>query len=450
MPRHTPSRNPANVAFAQMMNGPDGMGPAERRPQFVTQFAPPRNPYGVWNQSQHAQPFAPLEDTNGPPQWGRPSWANTLPPPPWGSQPFHPDQHNWGSAALEDTNRPGPPLDQPWPNASWGNIFHPNCPPSPAPPYHFAELEDTNRLPRPVDAFAFQATHPGMFQTPWMNGGGNGMPPLVDQGPFGPPMFGNGMGQPMSSTPFAMPSTPFAMHSPFPMDLHPGTMGPMPWPSVPGTPGMKTRPVLFAEKYPYENEHLAPRPSDWRYDYLPPRRFRLISRLRLAGGNKTKTRLEHCHLSPLLLMPNGRMPVMSFDLRAEDPFDPINLELLTTGRPFNQTDLAQLATTRPVRRLRFYHPRLPWYIDVRAAQPNGILVGDVLHQIHEKLHRQIRPEDFNNTVLDATDRELITDAYRSRCDDLVDAMQQGVQRVDFLGGRDGMWLMKTARVNRHA
>ncbi|KAJ6612697.1 hypothetical protein B0H10DRAFT_1806952 [Mycena sp. CBHHK59/15] len=135
----------------------------------------------------------------------------------------------------------------------------------------------------------------------------------------------------------------------------------------------------------------------------------------------------------------------------------MNLELLTTGRPFNPTDLSQLATTRPVRKLRFYHPRLPWYIDVRASQPNGILVGDVLQQIHEKLRRPIRAEDFSNTILDATDRELIIDAYRGRCDDRVDVMQEGVRRVDFLGryavlqgfieGRDGMWLMKTARVN---
>ncbi|KAJ7461800.1 hypothetical protein B0H11DRAFT_2241615 [Mycena galericulata] len=179
-----------------------------------------------------------------------------------------------------------------------------------------------------------------------------------------------------------------------------------------------------------------------------------------AIADKVKINLEHCHLSPLLLMPNSKMPIMSFDLRADHPFDPMNLELLTTaGRPFNPTDLSQLATTRPVRRLRFYHHRLPWYIDVHASQPNGVLVGDVLHQIHEKLHRSIRPQDFSNTVLDAGDRELITDAYRARCDDKVEILQEGVRRVDFMGsdcillgfleGRNGMWLMKTIRVPRN-
>ncbi|KAJ7640785.1 hypothetical protein DFH06DRAFT_1334506 [Mycena polygramma] len=221
----------------------------------------------------------------------------------------------------------------------------------------------------------------------------------------------------------------------------------------PGTPGANMKPVLFAWKDPYDDEYVTSRPSDWRYDYTPPRRFKLLSRLRRPGTDQP-------HLNPVLLMPNSRMPVMAFDLRSDHPFDHTNLELLTiAGRRFNLTDLTQLATTRPVRHMRFYHPRLPWYIDVRATQPNGILVGDVLHQIHAKLHRSIRPQDFTNTVLDATDRELITDAYRNRCDDRVDIMQQGVRRVDFMGsdvilqgfieGRDGMFLMKTTRHGRN-
>jgi hypothetical protein len=177
-------------------------------------------------------------------------------------------------------------------------------------------------------------------------------------------------------------------------------------------------------------------------------------------SEKIRINLEHCHLSPLLLMPNHKMPVLSFDLRSDHPFDPSNLQLLTiAGRPFNPTDLSQFATIRPVGHLRFYHPRLPWYIDVRASQPNGVLVADVLQQIHEKLHRPIRPQDFTNVVLDATDRELITDAYRNRADDRVDIMQQGVRKVDFMGsdvillgfveGRDGMWLMKTTSFSRN-
>lgn len=175
-------------------------------------------------------------------------------------------------------------------------------------------------------------------------------------------------------------------------------------------------------------------------------------------ADRIRVNLESAQLSRLILMPHSKMPTMSFDLRSDDPFDPHNLELLTTaGRPFNPTDLAQLATVHPVGRLRFYHPRLPWYIDVRASQPNGVLVGDILHQIHAKLHRTIRPQDFSNTVLDARDREEVTDAYIARCGDNIQIIQQGAKRVDFMGtdcvlqgfmrGRDGMWLMKTSRVS---
>jgi len=220
-------------------------------------------------------------------------------------------------------------------------------------------------------------------------------------------------------------------------------------------------PVRFAKKAPYDYIWVAARPSDWRHDYSPPGRSKFPSLFRRGtGGDRTKINLEHCHLSPMLLMPNSRVPVMSFDLRSDYPLDPANLELLTTeGRPFNPTDLSQFATTRPVFLLRFYHPRLPWYLDVRASQPNGILIADVLQQLHAKLHKPIQLHDFSNTVLDASDRELITDAYRNRCDYRVDIMQQGVRRVDFMGsdvilqgfraGRDGMWLMKTTRFGRN-
>ncbi|KAJ7104492.1 hypothetical protein B0H15DRAFT_28129 [Mycena belliarum] len=391
------------------------------------------------------------------PQWapgfGGPSasspWPEFIPPPSPGPYPLGTYAPQWA---------PGfggpPPALSPWQG------FIP--PPSPGPgqyPYGFAPLEDTDRIPRPSDMVPLWASF-GEQQpmSPW----GDGPPPLIAPDGVNLPLQA-AFGGPFAN--YAGPITPMPMASAFAMQpqfsqspfLTPvGMLQPLPAPPGPlGPDGIQ--PILFTKKYPYESENLAPRPSDWRRDYAPPRRFRFGSRL--FAGAEHQINLEHCHLSPLLLMPNSRMPIMAFDLRSDHPFDPLNLELLATaGRPFNSTDLAQLATTRPVRRLRFYHPRLPWYLDVVASQPNGVLVGDVLHQIHEKLHRQIRPQDFSNTVLDATDRELITDAYRARCDDRVDLMQQGVRRVDFMGsdvilkgfmeGRNGMWLMKTTRFNR--
>ncbi|KAJ7167364.1 hypothetical protein C8R43DRAFT_1121797 [Mycena crocata] len=346
-----------------------------------------------------------------------------------------------------------------------------NFPPLSPRPYEFATLEDTDRLPRPSDYMS-----PWGLQSPWGPSWASNPPPLMDPGfgipppstPFNGMIYNNGnpiVPVPMDYPPAIDPQSPFGMNSrPIPFAALPQTPLPQSWPQMPmpmtpGTPGMDLQPILFTKKYvyDYEYENQAPRPSDWRRDYAPPRRFRIVPRLK---REKIKINLEHCHLSPYLLMPNSKVPVLSFDLRSDHPFDPANLELLTTsGRPFNPTDLSQFATTRPVYRLRFYHPRLPWYIDVRASQPNGVLVGDVLHQIHEKLQRPIRPQDFSNKILDATDRELITEAYRARCDDRVDIMRGGVLRVDFMGsdvilrgfveGRNGMWLMKTSPYHRN-
>ncbi|KAJ7223734.1 hypothetical protein B0H12DRAFT_289711 [Mycena haematopus] len=257
--------------------------------------------------------------------------------------------------------------------------------------------------------------------------------PYADGPPFLPPMGAASQ----------MPMVPF-----FPMQMHPAMSS------------TDIQPIVFAKKDPCDCECLAARPSDWRHDYTPPRRFKLPTPFRRTSGDRTKINLEHSHLCPTLLMPNSRMPVMSFDLRSDDFFDPSNLELLTIDdRPFNRTDLIQFATTRPVSRLRFYHPRLPWYFDVRASQPNGVLVADVLQQLHAMLHWPIRQHDFSNVVLNAADRELITGAYRSRCDVRVDLLQQGVRRVDFLGasvilqgfleGKDGMWLIKTTSFSRN-
>ncbi|KAJ7485565.1 hypothetical protein FB451DRAFT_1230286 [Mycena latifolia] len=395
---------------------PNYYPPGTYVPQYPPGYGPPASPWTNYH-SQSGLPPLPLDPY--PPGTYVPQWA----PPPW----------------------------------SWTN-YNSGFPPPPSPGYGLSQLEDTDRLPRPLDILPWAGQGPfgqpqPMLPSPW----GDGLPPLLPAGFGTPPQTPLGLpmvnyGGPITPMPMPGPS-PFAINSESPF-LPP--TGIPPW-MTPGTPGPDIQPILFAKKYPYENENLAPRPSDWRRDYLPPRRFRFGSRLRI-GGADIKVNLEHCHLSPLLLMPNSKMPTMSFDLRSDHPFDPLNLELLTTaGRPFNSTDLSQLATTRPVHRLRFYHPRLPWYIDVRASQPNGVLVGDVLHQIHEKLQRAILPRDFSNTVLDATDRELITDAYRARCDDRVDIMQQGVRRVDFMGsdvilqgfmeGKNGMWLMKTTRFN---
>ncbi|KAJ6588702.1 hypothetical protein B0H19DRAFT_1100772 [Mycena capillaripes] len=426
--------------------------PWGRQTNFGSSPYQTRNPYGF--PPSPGGPMPPWNDPYPPdPRYLAP-WAPGYPPPPaqspWGWNSMIPPDDGFGQ--LED------PDDFPWADR--------NGPILPYPPYD----------PRHVLQVA-PRTIPPQLNFNWNNTPGTGQIPLgiydgpdIPFAPIGVASPFQGGPPPPNTFPFNRPTAaefsngpPLPITFPFssmPMGPSPFPFSPMPMPMTPGTPGMDIKPVLFARKDPYEGEYVAARPSDWRHDYTPPRRFAFLSRFRRAGADRGKINLEHSHLSPMLLMPNSKIPVMSFDLRSDQPFDPSNLELLTTaGRPFNHTDLSQFATTRPVQRLRFYHPRLPWCLDVRASQPNGILVGDVLHQIHEKLHRAIRPPDFSNTVLDATDRELVTDAYRNRCEDRVDIMQQGVRRVDFMGsdvilqgfieGRDGMWLMKTTPYSRN-
>ncbi|KAJ7810748.1 hypothetical protein B0H14DRAFT_3480283 [Mycena olivaceomarginata] len=194
--------------------------------------------------------------------------------------------------------------------------------------------------------------------------------------------------------------------------------------------------------HPLHQERSFPRaPGDWRYDYNPPRRFRLPS-LRRKSGDRSKPPLEHCHLSPILLMPSSKTPVLSFDLRAGPPLRPREPRAARHARPALQPPRTSRSSrpARPVAQLRFYHPRLPWYVDVRAAQPNGVLVADVLHQLHAALHRPIRAHDFANRALSAADRE----AHHGR----VDFMGPDVILQGFVEGKNGMWLMKTTRYGR--
>ncbi|KAJ7185452.1 hypothetical protein C8R46DRAFT_1060627 [Mycena filopes] len=407
--------------------------------------------------------FGPPAGFGGPPGFGPPPGFGGASPafgPPLGYGPpgFTPYAFN-GGAPLPGYNEPDPryvtqwaPAWGPGDGAGWGG------------PGDGAGWGDGALAPYgPEDLVAQGLFPPGPMDVMdgWANGASWGNTAMMPMGSPGPswantPAWGNrqlapvdGWGNSQLAPASSWANTPAWGNTALAPQFSPMQVPP------------DVHPVLFSKKHPYDGEYVASRPPDWRHDYVPPRRSQLISRLKRVRSGKLRINLEHCHLTPLLLMPQSKVPVMSFDLRCDHPLDPDNLELLTTsGRPFNATDLTQLATTRPVRRLRFYHPHLPWFLDVHNSQPNGVLVGDVLQQLHEKLHKPIKPHDFHNTVLNSSDREFITAAFRHRCDDRVDIMQQGVRRVDFLGaevilqgfmeGRDGMWLMKTTRFTRHS
>lgn len=117
-----------------------------------------------------------------------------------------------------------------------------------------------------------------------------------------------------------------------------------------------------------------------------------------------------------------------------------------------------MATTPAVHKLRLYHRRLPWYIDIRSTHTSGITVSDVLDQLSKNLLTRIQAADFYNNVMNSVDREEINNAFNLRCNNDLEAVYEGVQKVDYLGthctflglerGRNGMWLIRTEPIYR--
>lgn len=159
------------------------------------------------------------------------------------------------------------------------------------------------------------------------------------------------------------------------------------------------------------------------------------------------------------------------DLLAYKPYPPIFLDLrfhpLGTSsmlefpylhRPHNDLDFAQLATSPPAPELRLYHPRLPWYIDVVQNHTNGVTVYDVLVQMFQQLDLPIAGKHWWNEEIDDVLRTKMTLEFNERTAGNKEEVGRGVKRVDFLRGRfifeglvkgrNGMWEMKTRKMER--
>lgn len=168
-------------------------------------------------------------------------------------------------------------------------------------------------------------------------------------------------------------------------------------------------------------------------------------------------------------------------------------------RPPTSIDFAQMATDPPTSHMRFFHQRLPWYIDVvstSAAAHGGHGVGmgvlgltiyEVLEGVWRELQRPITSRDFYNeemgTImssmtnsphtplspfpggpppspgrgqLQTTARDLVTTAFRTRCKLVgqnlygdppmhevgpgeASEISKGVRKIDWLG-MDAEWL----------
>jgi hypothetical protein len=89
---------------------------------------------------------------------------------------------------------------------------------------------------------------------------------------------------------------------------------------------------------------------------------------------------------------------------------------------------------------------------------NGVTVFDVLVQMFEQLDAPITGKHWWNEEIDDVMRGKMTGAYYERTSGSKEETMRGVKRVDFLRGkwvfeglvkgRNGMWEMKTRRMER--
>jgi hypothetical protein len=191
------------------------------------------------------------------------------------------------------------------------------------------------------------------------------------------------------------------------------------------------------------------RPQQWRYDF----RFKFGFASMFRSKSNTARPLDgvvdsaKLDLHPYLRYSKSR-PTTIYDLRGE----PLTLMFRELGRPPLADDMDHSVTRPATQYMRIYHPRLPWYIEIRANGAPYISLANFFQQLFAAMNKPISKHDFYNNELDDEDRDLLTHAYLGRCRSEEEKME-GVKRVDFLRGKsewmglmpgkNGMWRLKT-------
>jgi len=218
----------------------------------------------------------------------------------------------------------------------------------------------------------------------------------------------------------------------------------------------KYRRPLSSIAHPSLKETFAERPSEWRQGFsfrsglasLVPRR-----QLSSAGDRSYSPFGSKSALHPYLRYNISNPPVV-LDLRQ----DPATVRFHALGREANTAgDFTRLVCDPPVMRMRLFHDRLPWYIDIQATDnPIGITFFALFQQMWHSLMTPIQAEDFYNHEMSEVDREKVTTAWRLRIGSNEAEKTRGILRVDFLRkhvifqglskAREGHWEMKTKKM----
>jgi len=141
---------------------------------------------------------------------------------------------------------------------------------------------------------------------------------------------------------------------------------------------------------------------------------------------------------------------MFYDLR-ENPLE-MALQLFSSGsiRLANWVDLMQFATTPPVQEMCLWHPRLQADVIIRASEPNGITIEDVLYQMYEQLNASLHYEEDSCSSANSG-KVFGSRAYWRIQDETMNGVTRRVEQLGFhiwfLGlakSRRGRWEIKTA------
>ncbi|KAG9308219.1 hypothetical protein JVU11DRAFT_12235 [Chiua virens] len=188
------------------------------------------------------------------------------------------------------------------------------------------------------------------------------------------------------------------------------------------------------------------RPQQWRHDFKFKSGFASMFRSKPSNARNLDVAdiidSAKLDLHPFVRYSKSR-PLTIYDLRRE----PLTLVFRELDRPPLANDMDHSVTHPHTQYMRLYHPRMPWYIDIRANGAPYISLADFFQQLFAALNKQISKYDFYNNELDEEDRGVLTRAYLERCRHEEERLE-GVKRVDFLRGK--IEWMGLAPVHVHA
>ena len=108
-----------------------------------------------------------------------------------------------------------------------------------------------------------------------------------------------------------------------------------------------------------------------------------------------------------------------------------------TRKAFPPRKLNEPATSPPVSELILQTPLLPWKITVRPqiAQSKVVTNNDIFYAIHSALHVSVSSSEWERLGHGSKMQEKVSDAFRRRCKLLDTEVENGIKRVDLLGGK---------------